>query len=64
MWYAIIWFKKIVQAYDQFDEVQQAAAAERRALHLTKQSIANEEKNRITRGCRCPMKSSWVLMMI
>lgn len=39
--------QKIVQAYDQFDEVQQAAAAERRALHLTKQSIANEEKTEL-----------------
>ncbi|RKL84682.1 PhoH family protein [Moraxella catarrhalis] len=39
--------QKIVQAYDQFDEVQQAAATERRALHLTKQSIANEEKTEL-----------------
>lgn len=39
--------QKIVQAYDQFDEAQQAAAAERKALHLTKQSITNEEKTEL-----------------
>lgn len=39
--------QKIVQAYDQFDEAQQAAAAERKALHLTKQSTTNEEKTEL-----------------
>lgn len=39
--------QKIVQAYDQFDEEQQAAAAERKALHLAKQSMSNEEKTEL-----------------
>ena len=50
-------------AYDQFDEVQQAAAAERRALHPTKQSIANEEKTEF-KGLSMPNEIKLVLMMI